>query len=427
MKIFIFIWFGQLVSLIGSNLTSFALGVRVYQNTNSVTQFALITLCSTLPLVICSPIAGTLVDRWNRRWTMVLSDCGNAVCTIALQILLLTGTLDVWHIYIITILNSLFSSFQWPAYTAAITLLVPKEQLSRANSMIQSGESVAQIISPGIAGFLLITIGLNGIILIDLTTFFIALVTLLFVKFPELEKPTTEISLKVLWEELVYGFDYIVKKPGLMSILIFFAIINLFTGFILVLFPPLTLSLYSPAVLGTVESISGIGMFAASLLMIVWKGNTERMRIVFITIIMMSISIIAVGLHSSILFLCIGGFIFLAGSPIIRTCLQVIWQTKTAPEVQGRVFALRRMITRSCLPLAALLAGPINDYIFEPLVATDGYLANSVGRVIGVGAGHGIDLFFIILGCLIILITLLAYLYPPLRLVESQIPDIIPD
>jgi hypothetical protein len=239
-----------------------------------------------------------------------------------------------------------------------------------------------------------------------------------------LETTTKEISIKALWEELVYGFTYITTRPGLVGILIFFAVINLFTGLITVLFPPLILKLFSPVVLGTVESISGIGMLAGSLLMIIWKGPAYRINTVLGVAILMAVSIMAVGLHSSILFLCVGGFLFLFGSPVIRACLQVIWQTKVAPEVQGRVFALRRMVARSSLPLAALLAGPLDDYVFEPLMTADGPLASSLGQIIGVGTGRGIDLLFIFLGLFMILTTFLAYLYPPLRLVESQLPDV---
>ncbi|MGI2903880.1 MFS transporter [Tolypothrix sp. VBCCA 56010] len=424
MKVFILIWFGQLISLIGSNLTSFALGVRVYQNTGSVTQFALITMCAALPLVVVSPIAGTLVDRWSRRWTMILSDCGSGMCTVAIALLVATGTLQIWHIYLIAALNSLFSAFQWPAYTAATTLLVPKEQLSRATGMVQSAEGIAQILSPAIAGVLLVTIGLRGIIFLDLSTFGFALLTLLFVRFPELETSKEEISIKALGEELLYGLTYITTRPGLVGILIFFSVINLFVGLITVLFPPLVLELFSPVVLGTVESISGMGMLAGSLLMIIWKGPAYRINTVFGVAIFMAVSIMAVGLHSSIFFLSIGGFLFLFGSPVIRACLQVIWQTKVAPEVQGRVFALRRMITQSCIPLAALLAGPLDDYIFEPLMSPDGPLAASLGQIIGVGTGRGIDLLLIFMGLSMILTTFLAYLYPPLRLVESQLPDV---
>lgn len=424
MKVFILIWFGQLISLIGSNLTSFALGVRVYQNTGSATQFALITFCSTLPLVLVSPIAGTLVDRWSRRWTMILSDSGSGFCTLLIALLVSTGTLEVWHIYLVTALNSIFSAFQWPAYTAATTLLVPKEQLSRASGMVQSAEGVAQILSPAIAGLLLATIGLKGIIFIDLTTFSFALLTLLFARFPELEPSTEEINLKVLWEELVYGFTYITTRPGLMGMLILFAVINIFTGLTTVLFPPLVLSLFSPVVLGTIESISGIGMLAGSILMIFWKNSAGLMNTVFGFLIVMAVSMLAMGLHSSILFLSIGGFLFLFSSPVIRACLQVIWQTKVATDVQGRVFALRRTVARSCLPLAIALVGPLNDYVFEPLMSTDGLLAPSLGQIIGVGTGRGIDLLFIILGLLIILTTVVAYLYAPVRLVESQLPDV---
>ncbi|WP_293017299.1 MULTISPECIES: MFS transporter [unclassified Moorena] len=185
MRYFILIWLGQLVSLIGSGLTRFALGVWVYQSTQSVTLFTLITLCNTLPLIVITPLAGSLVDRWPRRWVMILSDSGNCICTLGIAILLVNNSLSIYYVYLLTAINCVLNTFQWPAYAAATTLLVPHDQLSRASGMTQVAEAIGQLFCPVLAAVLLVSIGLQGIIAIDLITFSFALLTLLLVRFPE--------------------------------------------------------------------------------------------------------------------------------------------------------------------------------------------------------------------------------------------------
>ncbi|MEG3972229.1 MULTISPECIES: MFS transporter [unclassified Microcoleus] len=216
--VFLIVWFGQLISLIGSSLTSFALGVWVYQRTGSVTQFSLILLSAMLPSILISPVAGALVDRWNRRWCMILSDSGAGITTVAMALLLATGNLEIWHIYLAVSLSSVCKAFQLPAYTASTSLLVPKEHLPRASGMVQSGEACAQLISPLLAGFLLGIVQLEGVILIDFATFLFALTTLLFVRFPDAKTAAVPVDGKAsLWREAVEGCTYIFVRPGLFS------------------------------------------------------------------------------------------------------------------------------------------------------------------------------------------------------------------
>jgi len=188
MRTFSIIWSGQLISLIGSSLTGFALGVWVFEQTGSATQFALIEVCTAIPGILLSPIAGALVDRYNRRWMMILSDAGSGLCTLTIFILLQGGRLEIWHIYLLTGLSSAFSAFQWPAYSAAITLIVPRQHFGRASGMVQVGHAISQIISPILAGVLFVSIGLQGVILVDFVTFGFAVLSLLFIHIPTPER-----------------------------------------------------------------------------------------------------------------------------------------------------------------------------------------------------------------------------------------------
>ena len=428
LQTFLLIWFGQLISLTGSGLTGFALGVWVYQRTGSVTQFALISLFTALPGIAFSPIAGALVDRWDRRRAMILSDSGAGLCTLSVALLLLAGRLEVWHIYVAMALSSTFSAFQWPAYSAATTLLVPKQHLGRASGMVQIAEATAQIASPVLAGTLMGVIRIQGVILIDFATFLFAVFTLLVARVPGPETTSEgKAGQGTLLREATYGWTYIRARPGLLGLLLFFAASNFATGIVQVLFTPLVLSFTTVAVLGLLLSIGGLGFLAGSLTMSVWGGPRRRVYGILGSNLLMGAVLFAAGLPPRAWILGVAAFLAFFSLPITNGCSQAIWQSKTAPDVQGRVFAVRRMIAWASLPLAYLIAGPLADQVFEPLLAEGGLLASSVGPIIGVGTGRGIGLLYIILGSTILLATPVAYLYPRLRLVETELPDFIAD
>ncbi|HLE72831.1 MAG TPA: MFS transporter [Anaerolineales bacterium] len=423
---FLLIWFGQVISLTGSGLTGFALGVWVFQRTGSATAFALISLFTTLPGIVFSPIAGALVDRWDRRGAMILSDAGASLCTFGMALLLLDNRLEVWHIYLAMGISSTFSAFQWPAYSAATTLLVPKQQYGRASGMVQMGEAIAQIASPVMAGALVGLIQVKGVILTDFATFLFAVLTLLAVRIP---RPNTTVEGMAgqgsLLREAAYGWTYITARPGLLGLLLFFAATNFTSGIVGVLFTPLVLSFSTPAVLGTLLSTGGLGFLAGSLLMSAWGGPKTRVYGILGFSLLQGVMLFTAGLRPNVFILGAAAFFYFFSLPVINGSSQAIWQTKTAPDLQGRVFAVRRMIAWSSLPLAYLIAGPLADRVFEPLMATAGPLAPVFGPVIGAGTGRGIGLLYMVLGLLSLLAFMVGLLYPRLRRVESELPDAV--
>ncbi|MUG92224.1 MFS transporter [Scytonema sp. UIC 10036] len=424
MQVFIPIWFGQLVSQIGSGLTRFALGVWVYQVTGTVTQFALISVFGMLPGILISPLAGAVVDRWDRRWAMLLGDAGGGLSALTIALLLIANRLEVWHIYLAVALRSIFSAFQWPAFSATTTLLVPKRHLSRASGMVEMAEATSRLISPILAGALVVTIQIQGVILLDCVTFLFALITRLLVRFP---KPQITLENKVqknsLLHEIIYGWTYITARPALFGLLMFYAVRNFFIGVVSVLVTPLVLAFASTTVLGSVLSIGGGGMLVGSLAISTWGGPNNRIYGVFGFTLLGGLCILLAGLMPSVPVFFAAIFIYFFGLAVINGCDRAIWQSKVAPAVQGRVFAVRRMLSWASLPLAYLIAGPLADRVFEPLLAVGGPLAASIGRIIGVGRGHGIALLFVVMGMLTMLTTIAGYLYPPLRLLEAQLPD----
>lgn len=421
---FLVIWVGQLFSVVGSGLTSFALGVWVLRETGSVTMFSLILLFSTFPAILFSPFAGVIVDRYDKRKIMMYSDTLAGIGTLTMFLLYLTGVMEIWHLFIILSISSIANSLQFPAYQAAISTLVKKEQLGKASGLVQVAESVSIIIAPILAGFLLNVIDLHGIVILDFATFLIAMCTLLFVKIPQVKgKEENNEQKKSAWKEAAFGWKYIVDRPGLKWLLVFFAVSNFLLGFFNILIQPYILSFSNEKVLGLILSCFGIGMLIGGLIMGVWGGPKQRIKGLLGFGLISGLSLTVIGFQLPAILVAV--FIALQAlfMPLTNGCSQVIWQSKVPLHVQGRVFALRRMVALSLSPIAYVLAGPIIDYFFEPAMQENGILANSLGMFFGVGEGRGMGLFITIIGVGWMLASILIYLHPRVRNLETELPD----
>jgi len=432
MRTFWIIWGGQFISMLGSGLTSFALGVWIYDQTGQATPFALTALFATLPALILMPLAGSLADRYSRRNIMILSDTGSAIVTAIAAFLLFFGDLQVWHIYVLAFSGSVLSAFQEPAYSASVTMLVPKKQLARASGILQMGQAASAILTPLLAGGLYALVGLNGIIIIDAVTFLFAISALLVVRIPQPKRITeagAESEKKSIWADAAFGWNYLRALPGLFGLLIYFASVNFFLSFSNVLSGPLVLSDGSSADLGVVQMVTGASMLVGSLIMSAWGGPQNRKVPALIIFIAVSATgLLISGLRANTFVISLGRVMLLLFIPFASALSQAVFQTKVPPDLQGRVFAIRGMIARSIIPLAFILSGPLADKVFEPLMAEGGALANTfLGTLLGTGPGRGIGLMFIV-SCLFLWgESLLAYANPRIRNLENEIPDAIPD
>jgi DHA3 family macrolide efflux protein-like MFS transporter len=421
---FLIIWLGQVVSLVGSGLTSFALGVWVFEQTDSATQFALIGLFAVLPRVVLSPMAGTVVDRRDRRQVMIVSDVGAGLSTLVVALLLLVARLEIWHIYLLASVSAAFGTLQWPAFAATTSLLVSKENLGRANGMVQFGQAASEILAPALAGVLVGVIRLEGVILIDVATFVFAVMTLLLVRFPRpgvVGASTPEDG--SLWKGLSCGWRYISARHGLMGLLVLLAAVDFLWGMVGALITPMILSWTSSDALGAIISIAGAGMLTGSLIMSAWGGPQRRINGVLNFEMLSGLCFVLIGLRPSFWLVAAGAFGAHVTIAIVFGSNQAIWQSKVEPQVQGRVFATQQMVARSAALLAYLLAGPLADRVFCPLITSDGPLAGSLGPVLGTGPGRGIGLLFVLMGAIKVAITLLSRLNPHLRNVEDELPE----
>jgi MFS family permease len=429
MRTFFIIWIGQVISIAGSNLTNFGLGVWIFEQTGDAIPFTLTILFGSLPQVFLFPIAGSLADRWNRRWLMILADTGNALSTLAIVLLLSFDALEVWHIYLLSALGSALGAFQMPAYHASITMLVPKKHLARANGMMQSADALGGILAPPLAGFLFVAVGLSGIVLIDFVTYFFAVFTLLLVRIPQPKvEPSTEERKSTVGSDVRFAWRYLRQRPGLLGLLFYYASANFFFSVPFVLIGPLVLSQHDARAFGLVEMALGIGGFAGGLVASTWGGPQKgRVRIIIGGIPLYMSGMMFAGLRPHPAFPALGLAFNLFFVAIVQSLSNAIWQSKVAPEVQGRVFSLRYMLAGLINPLAYLIAGPLADQVFEPLMQEGGALANTVlGDLLGVGPGRGIGLICVLSGVMVILTSLLAYLNPRIRRLEEEVPDAVP-
>ena len=429
MQTFLIVWFGQVVSLLGTKLTEFALGFwildQTYQDTGTITQFALTILFMYLPKVIISPLAGVVVDRWNRRSAMIASDFGTGLITILILGLVWGDNLAVWHIYLALIASSSLNAFQQPAYTAAIAQLVPAQNLSRANGMVQASFAVAKIAAPAIAGLLLNYYGLKTILSIDIVTFCFAVLTLVSVKFPDFKRYTrakTKVIDRVV-ADAIAGWNYIVLRPGLVRLVCFIAISYFTMGMIEVVLWPLLYQPGSTEQLGIVLSVGGCGMLFGSVLMSIWSGPSNRVQAIIGFVGFQGLIVLIGGLKISPVVLAFGIFGYLFSQPIIVSCNQAIWQSKVPSRLQGRVFALQQTLERSLAICAYLLAGPLVDNVLNPLMAEGGIVARAIGRIINTGMGQGVTLLLVLLGIINLLVVAIAYREPRLRYLERELPD----
>ncbi|MEM6402539.1 MAG: MFS transporter, partial [Cyanobacteria bacterium P01_D01_bin.116] len=269
-------------------------------------------------------------------------------------------------------------------------------------------------------------VNIEGVIAIDFATFLFAFMTLLVVKFPQIKSSELDTEkINSFLKDATYGWNYITARPGLLVMVVFFAITNFSIGIAQVLFPPMVLNFADAQTLGKIMSIGGSGMLVGSIFMSLWGGFKRQINGVLIFEILLGLGILLAGIKPNPLLVTAGAFIFFFCVPIIIGSSNAIWHTKVHPEVQGRVFATRGMICWSSFPLAFLVAGPMADHIFNPLLAPGGLMTETIGLFVGSGFGRGIGLLFVLLGAAIILITLIASNYPRLRLVEDELPDAV--
>lgn len=399
---FLILWSGELISIIGSGLTSFGLGVYVFQTTNNASSVALVTLLAFLPTILLSAPAGVLADRFDRRLLMIIGDGLSALGLIYILICMFNEKATLLNICIGVLISSIFSSLLEPSYRATITDLLTEEQFAKASGFVQMAGSSKFLLSPIIAGFLLSVSTIELLLIIDIATFFITVSTTLFVK--KGLKSTSKATDNSFIEDFKIGFNAIRSNKGIFILIILMSVMTFYLGFIQTLFTPLVLSFSDSKTLGTMETISAMGMLFSSLIIGMAHIKNNYTKMLGIGFICSGIFMAGVGSRANLLIIGLFGFLFFASLPFINTSADCLVRMNIENSLQGRVWGLIGIISQLGYVTAYAIVGFLADNIFEPMLSENGILNDSIGKIIGVGQGRGIG-FLLIVGGIFMIIT----------------------
>jgi DHA3 family macrolide efflux protein-like MFS transporter len=362
---FFTIWTGQAVSLLGSQLVQFALVWWLTQTTGSATVLAIATMMAVLPQVFLSPIAGALIDRWNRRLVMMIADGVIALALVVLAVLYALDAVQVWHIYLLMLIRAAGGAFHWPAMQASTTLMVPQKHLSRIAGLNQALWGVANIASPPLGALLLSILPMQGILAIDVGTAALAIVPLLFVTIPQPERKEMPEAKPSVLADMREGLRFVWGWPGMMMVVAIATLINLLLNPAFSLLPILVTDHFGGGALelAWLDSAWGIGVVLGGLTLSVWGGFRRRIVTGMLSVALMGIGTTVIGLTPATAFMVAVGAMFFDGfmNPIANGSLMATLQAIVPPQMQGRVFTLVASGAAAMSPLGLAIAGPVAD------------------------------------------------------------------
>jgi MFS transporter, DHA3 family, macrolide efflux protein len=413
----------QTVSLIGSRMTALAFGIYLFNTTGDATPLTLVAFFGFLPRLLTMGIGGVLADRWDRRYVMALSDGAQALGTLALLVSVASGGFQIWHLYAVTLFQATFDMLQSPAFQASVTMLVPDKHRNRANAIQMLSAPVSGILAPALTAGVYSVVGLNGIILLDLATFVLGVIVVLLVRIPQ--PPRSEEGQAArgsILRESLTGFRFVWARKPLLMIFVYTGLTNFFYAALITLNTPyLLLRTGSEAALGFALSAASAGALTGSLLMATWGGFKRRVDTMMPGIAITGLLYAFAGTQRDVLPIAAALFAATMFPTISNVSIISVLQVKVPPDMQGRVFAAIQQISMTLIPLSYLVAGPLADQVFEPLVSTAA--SSAFAPLTGTGTGAGLGLMYVIGGLAITAVCVTIYAIPFVRQLETLLPD----
>ncbi|RPF22275.1 putative MFS family arabinose efflux permease [Myceligenerans xiligouense] len=424
-RAFLLIWVAQMLARIGNGLTGFGLGVHVYQQTSSSTAVAAVTLAAFLPGVLLTPFAGVLADRFDRRLLMILSDTLSAVGLVLLLVAMATGYGSVAVICACVALSSVFTSVMDPAYRATVSDLLTPEQYARAGGMVQLAGASQFLLSPAIAGVIMVVSDVRTVIVIDLATMVVTIGVMLIVwrtvrarREPSSDDDAT--TRTGFWEEFRFGVTFLARNQAVTVMMLLITLVTFCMGFLQTLLTPMVLDLADEEALGVVRSVAAVGMIVASIVISVFGMGTRHRAYMAVALAFGGVVVAGMGITENVLLIGGFGFLFFLTLPVLNTSVEVLVRSAIPNETQGRVWGLVGLISQLGYIAAYAVSGVLADYVFNPLLLSGGALVPALGDVIGVGESRGIGLMFIIVGLLLIVMAVVIYRVRSIRTIEGE-------
>lgn len=403
-KNYIIFWLSQSISQLGSSMTSFALILWVYKQTNSVMAVSLLTFFSYLPYIVVSIFAGTYVDTHRKKFILLWADSIACICSVTVLILLSIGKLEIPYIYIANLITGFMNGFQSPASTVAIGMLVPKEKYSMISGLNSFSNSLITVVTPMLAAFISSFLGLKGVLFIDMLSFSVAFLSLLFfIKIPELEMDITIVKKNII-EGCMDGFKFLSEHRGLLNIISSLAMMNFFSRLTYEnILAPMILSRSggNNQTFGLVCGIIGLGGIIGGLIVSIVKLPKDNIKLIYFSAAFSFIfGDLLMGIGQNITVWIIAALAASVPIPFITAGQNVILYNSVPKEMQGRVFSVRNAIQFFTIPIGTLLGGSLADYIFEPFMRSSTKLSYILQEIVGTGNGSGMAVMFVCTGIL---------------------------
>jgi MFS family permease len=420
----------QLLSLLTSSISGFALAIWAFETTGQVLSIGLISVIQFLPIVLLSPIAGVLVDRYNRKFILILSDMSAALGALFLLVMASTNQLQVWHLYVEAFFVGISQTFQAPAYAATIGSLVDRSNLNRANSILTIVDWTPSILAPLLGAAAYAAIGLRSILVLDVATFALALITLALIIVPDHDRSSADAKQRQgsFWQELKAGASFLFSRASLRNMVAVGMINDIFLGVLYTIITPLVLatSAMNGQTLGWVTSAGALGVMIGAVILTIKSNIKQQQRKSILLQIVWGVSIIGFALSNSVWTWM--SFLLMAHccGQLTVTLQRSAWQSKVPPDVQGRVFALRRALTWLSSPLTPLLASLLADRWLEPLMTGPVGKSAFLAPLVGVEPGAGIAILALLAGIGVSICGLIYLLMPSVRNFETLLPDHTP-
>ncbi len=415
------VWVSQMLSSVGSEMTSFALAVYLYQQTGQATTLAITLAFATLPRALATLVAGGVVDRVDRRTVIMLAELAQAAALIALLTLVNTHHLEAWMVWIAVAITTTSTTFQTIASSATISLLVPKEHLARANGLQSIAEGAQYTLGPALGGVLFGVFGLTGVLMIDFLTYLVNLSNLIDLSVPNPPLETRPKRISIL-EDARVGWGFIRSQAGLFGLVGVLVVFSLIAATEPLYRSVVLASTGSAALLGLVATGEGIGSILGGLLMTAWGGPKRLVYGVLGGMFGMGLlGPLALGLAQSVPMWFMGTLFMVIFGSVFMASLGALFQRKVPPGLQGRVFAMRRLITYVGQPMILFAVGPLADQVLNPLMA--GPLGDQLAPFLGNHAARGASLMLVLIGLVLMIVSALTFLNPRVRKLEDEIED----